>query len=201
MEKYARAKLSTIQPILLLVFLLACVALACSDSKPVTTQTKKTPASQTQKQADNPQIPVETHAVFSPLIGSGGTPVSAGTLPGVKITARPETLKVGEKVTITIQPGDIESPFYYLFVRDAGVADVTYTAGVSTANEVFPGVDTSQVLELVSATGDSGQAIFILQGMRDGVTELWASVIPGGSTTGDSVENEVSQSIQITVGK
>jgi hypothetical protein len=201
MKIHSRLFSSALWPLCVLVAVLAFIALACSNSKPESTQTTKTFADQPQKPADSPQIPLATHVVFSPLVGSGGTPAVPDAFPKVEIFVSPEALKVGEKVTVTILPGDLESPICYLFVRDRGAADVASTVGVSAGNEIFPGTNTSQVLELVSASGRNGQVVFILQGLGEGTTEVWASVIPRGSATGGVASDGVSESKLITVQK
>ena len=104
-------------------------------------------------------------------------------------------------MTVLVKPGDVGSPIYYLFVRDSGAADVTNLVGVSAGNEIYPGTNTSQVLQLVSTSGGNGQAIFILRGLGEGTTEVWASVIAGGPTTGGVVSGGVSQSMLVTVQK
>jgi hypothetical protein len=186
---------------LLLPLLLSLITLACSETKSAGTQTPKQLANQTQKMVDNPQTPLATHVVYSPLVGSGGTPAAPASSLNVSITVSPKILKVGEKVTVTIKPGNSESPFYYLFLGDSGADDVTYAVGVSMSNEVFPGESTSKILELVSADGAEGQAIFVLQGVEVGTTEVWASVAPSGANAGSVVAGGVSQRVTITVKK
>ena len=201
MKTQPRLLWSAIWPACFLVVVLALIALACSNSKPDNIQTPNTSATQSQKLEDNPRTPLATHVVFSPLIGSGGTPAAPAVYPGVNIQVSSTTLKVGEEVTVTVLPGDVEQPICYLFVRDSGVGDVAHTVGVSAENETYPGTATSQVLGLISAIGENGQAVFILRGLGEGTTEVWASVIPGGPATGGVVSGGVTQSISVTVQK
>jgi hypothetical protein len=81
--------------------------------------------------ANNPQTPLATHYVYSPLVGAEGKPADPAASPGVDISISSTGLKVGEYATVIVQPGDIESPIFYLFVRDSGAADITNLAGVS----------------------------------------------------------------------
>jgi hypothetical protein len=192
---------SSLSPIWGLVFVVAFIAMACSNSQPVTPQTPKVSANQSQKSVDYPQTPLATHVVYSPLIGSGGTPAAPAVTPRVEITVNPETLKVGEQVTVTVHLGDIDPTVCYLFVRDRGASEVSYTVGVSADNEVIMGTNTSQVLELVSTTGGNGQAIFTLRGLGQGSAKVWVSAIPGGSTAGNVVTGDVSQKSLVTVEK
>jgi hypothetical protein len=183
--------------------------LACSDSPKKTTQSPGQSGSHFQKTVGNPQTPFATHMVYSPLVGSGGTPAVVPTQRLLEISVNPETIKVGEKVTITVQPGDIDTPICYLYVRDSGSEDVAYTVAVSSNAEVFTGEGTSQMLELVSTKWKNGQAVFTLQGIHEGQSEMWATVIPEVWATtvpedfadGGGSKLWVSQRIQITVGK
>lgn len=191
----------TVLPGLLSWLFLVLITLACSETKLTGTQTSKLSANQTEEQAVDPQIPAATHVVYSPLVGSGATQASPATSLNVSISIKPKTLKIGEKVTITIQPGESEAPFYYLFLGDSDTEDVAYSVGVSTGNEVFPGENTSKILGLVSANAGNGQAVFVLQGLAAGTTEVWASVVPGGSKADSVVAGGVSQRVSITVEK
>jgi len=192
---------STVWPAFLLVMVLAIIALACSNSGPVTTKTPINSANQEQTLLNKSQSPLATHVVFSPLVGSGGTPAATTASPRVEISARPAALRVGEKVTVTVLPGDLKLFTCFLFVRDNGASDVTHTVGVSAGNEIIPGTSTSYILELVSASIENGQAVIIFQSFGEGTTEVWASVIPEGAATGGAVSGGVSQSILITVEK
>jgi hypothetical protein len=187
-------------PALFLPLLFGLVALACSDTKPQPTLAPKYSTAPWEARG-TPSTPQATHVVYSPLVGSGGTPNAPVNPPEVEIAINPTTLKVNEKVTVTARSGDLESPTYYLFIIDSGSAETAYMVGVSAGNEIIPGTNTSQVLALDSVILSSEQAVFTLHAMAKGMTEVWVSAVSGGTTTGGTVAGGVSQNLQVTVKK
>ncbi len=190
---------STVAPVLMLFLLAAVVALACANSKSgsAPTQTSKISAAQTVNKSGGIPTPHGTQSVYSPMVGSAGTPEAT---PNVEISVNPLVLKGGETVTVTVTISNIEAPTYLLFVRDNGVTNVAKTIGVTDENIPIPGKSTSQVLEVKSAIGGPDRAVFVLRALLDGSTQVWVAVITGGVTTGTST-GWVSDTIQVKVGK
>ncbi len=144
------------------------------------------PTATPQITATKPFVPQELPAptknsVFLPQIRSResttSTPGQAGPTqavsePRVELTASPDTLRVGETLTLVATPVGIGLPYYYLNARDEGVQNANPMVQVTYDNQTKPGDGTSQVLELVSATGDNGKAEFVLRAKAAGLTTL-----------------------------
>jgi hypothetical protein len=199
MKTNQRSIFSTLFPIIVSFLWVAVIGLACSNSKsgPASTRTPKGIADQADDQVIPPKTPLVTQRVYSPMVGSGATPIPT---PGVKISVNPVVLQGGETVTITVTIKNIEAPSYLLFVRDRGIPNASKTIGVTDENIPIPGKSTSQVLEVISTHGSAEQAIFVLRALLDGTTDVWVSVITGGVTSGTAT-GWVSDTVQVKVGK
>lgn len=147
--------------------------------------------------AETPSAQGTEQRVFAPSIetggeGGGGEELSgSGQLdPHVEIQTSLQTLAVGETITVTGTPVDIESPVYSLTLRDEGVQDAAPVVEVDSNNQQTPGSGLSQILELVSVRASEDEVIFVLRGLAQGVTTLTITAsgqIPaeeGGSATG-----------------
>ncbi len=147
-----------------------------------------------------------TKTVLMPSIPIGGS--ASGSVespagppdPRVEIVVSSLSIHPGETITLTGTPVDIDTLVYVLIARDEGVQDTPAMAQVTTENTAtaLPGV--SQVVEYVSASGESDQVVFVLRGKAPGVTTVTLSAagqIPGGN--GVSVDGSGSGDVMITV--
>lgn len=75
-------------------------------------------------------------------------------------------------MTVTAQAVDIGLPYFQILLKDAGAAEFALLAQVTYENKVQGAADVSQVLELVSAEGDYGQAVITLRARAAGTTEI-----------------------------
>jgi hypothetical protein len=125
--------------------------------------------------------PVPTqHKVFAPAVQSGqGAPDGEGSAPAlnavdprIEIKAAPTNLKIGDFITLEGTPVDLGLPYYELILRDEGVQDAEPVVRVTYENVVTPLSGTSAVLDLVSAQGEMGKAIFVLRAKAAGVTTV-----------------------------
>lgn len=120
-------------------------------------------------------------------VAQAGTEEPSSGPPSVHISVSSISVKPGELVTATVTVANIDSPTYFLVMRDNGVTVASKIMGVTDENIVLPGTLRSNVLECISANGRASQAVFVLRALLGGTTELWVSVLPGNSlqaTTG-----------------
>jgi hypothetical protein len=117
------------------------------------------------------------------------------------VVASPETLKVGETITVTASTAGVGKTIYTLTIQDAGAAEAQALAQVNAANEAQSQEGASQVLELLSAEGNSENATFILRAKSKGTTAI--NVTATGELQDESGSNTWngagSQPISVTV--
>ena len=137
-----------------------------------------------------------------PIISTtqAGPEVSTSGPPRVQISVSSISVKPGELVTATVTVTNIDSPTYFLVMRDSGVTVASKILGVTDENIVLPGTRSSNVLECISARGKASQAVFVLRALLGGRTELWVSVLPGGNKVGGE-KSWLSQVIQVKVSQ
>lgn len=151
---------------------------ACNYGTPAVVLTPQHPNQQGPTQAVSQANPEQK--VYMPAIQSGKTtPVaqapeeSSQTFdPHVEIQVNNAKLKVGDTLVLVARPVDIGAPVYSLIVRDEGVQDAPPAANVTFENKVAALEDSSQILEFISAEGQSDQATFILRAKKAGVTTV-----------------------------
>jgi hypothetical protein len=100
------------------------------------------------------------------------TPVVNSSDPHVEISADATTLAIGDLVTVTGQAVDIGLPYFQIMLKDNGAAEFAPLVEVTYENEIRGSADVSQILELVSAEGDYGQAVITLRARAAGSTEI-----------------------------
>ncbi len=159
---------------------LALTAMACNLTAlggPSSTQ----PAAGT-KPFEPQNLPSPTkNSLYLPQIRSGSAVTASPGQPGsttlegeprVELSASTDTLRVGESVTLVATPIGIGLPYYSLNARDEGVQNADPMVQVTYDNQMTPGKGSSQVLEIVSATGGMGKAEFELRAKAPGLTTL-----------------------------
>ncbi len=118
----------------------------------------------------------------------------------MQIIVSSTSVSAGDLVTATVTVTNIDSPTYFLVMRDSGVTVASKILGVTDENIVLPGTRSSNVLECISANGRASQAVFVLRALLGGTTELWVSVLPGGNTV-DGTPGWLSQVVQVKVNQ
>lgn len=109
----------------------------------------------------------------------------ASNEPHLEIIASRRTIKVGETITITGKPVNIDLPYYYLIIRDEGIQNNPPTAQVTYDNQLFELDGASLILELQSADGQIDQVIFKLRAKEVGVTTITINVTGDVQDLGD----------------
>ncbi len=172
----------------------ACNLNSNTTSVPDATSAIITQASPLLPVAPSPELPSGSqpepgYHVFAPAVQSKASPANAqaSSAPGegsptalpentvdprVEILVSKTSLQVGETVTIVGQPIDISATDFSLDIRDEGVQDAPPLVKVTSDNQVGTFENSSDILDLVSAEGQTNQATFILQAKAEGKTTV-----------------------------
>lgn len=128
------------------------------------------------------------------------TPPVNSSDPHVELSADATTLNVGELVTVTGEAVDIGLPYFQVSLKDDGAAEFAQLVQVTYENEIKSSADISQVLELVSATGDYTQVVLTLRARATGATEIIIGATGEVQTSGGYMwSGGGSESLTITV--
>jgi hypothetical protein len=132
--------------------------------------------------------PGPTVAPFQPETKTAITVTPADVDPLVDIEMSQTLYHVGDLITITGIPREVENPYYSLVVRDEGVQDAVPLAEVTAENQLTTYRNRSRVLEFVSAKGESNLVTFVLRAKGVGTTTVTIGA-SGAVHTGNSGAN------------
>jgi len=95
--------------------------------------------------------------------------------PHLELEITQTELRVCDVITLTARVVDIGLPYYYLIFQDENKTETVNPVSVTYSNEITWKDRGSQVIEVRSASGGQNEAVFTLEGIKPGETDVWVS--------------------------